>query len=67
VLGPSESKISFIRRIADQTEVEHEPKQTSLDNNRGTAMRPLVAKKTPKKQNTTEDKTADAEEVNTYT
>jgi hypothetical protein len=27
-------------------------------------MRPVMAKKTPKKQNTTEDKTADAEEVN---
>jgi hypothetical protein len=30
-------------------------------------MRPVVAKKTPKEQNTTEDKTADAEEVNTDT
>jgi hypothetical protein len=27
-------------------------------------MRPVVAKITPKKQNTTEDKTADVEEVN---
>jgi hypothetical protein len=39
--------------------------QTSLDNDRVTTMRPVVAKTTPKKQNTTEDKTADtdAEEV----
>jgi hypothetical protein len=40
--------------------------QTSLGNDRGTTMRSVVVKKTPKKQNTTEDKTADAdaEEVN---
>jgi hypothetical protein len=39
--------------------------QTSLGNDRGTTMRSVVAKTTPKKQNTTEDKTvdADAEEV----
>jgi hypothetical protein len=48
-------------------EIEHEPKQTSLGNNRGTTMRTVVAKKTPKTENTTEDQTADAEEVNTDT
>ncbi|KAK2445108.1 hypothetical protein QL285_016077 [Trifolium repens] len=55
-LDPSESRTSFIGRIADQTKVEYELKQTSLGNNRGTAMRPVVAKKTPKKQNTTKEK-----------
>jgi hypothetical protein len=30
--------------------------QTSLGNDRGTTMRPVVAKTTPKKQNTTEDR-----------
>jgi hypothetical protein len=64
VLGPLESRTSFIRRTADQTKVEHEPKQTSLDNDKGTTMRPVVAKKIPKKQNTTEDKIADTKEVN---
>jgi hypothetical protein len=64
VLGPSESRTSFIRRTADQTKVEHEPKQTSLGHDRGTTMRPVVVKKIPKKQNTAEDKTVDAEEVN---
>ncbi|KAK2405277.1 hypothetical protein QL285_054533 [Trifolium repens] len=35
--------------------------QTSLANDKGTTMRLVVAKTTPKKQNTTEDKTADAD------
>jgi hypothetical protein len=39
--------------------------QTSLNNDTGTTMRSVVGKTTPRKQNTTEDKTADtdAEEV----
>jgi hypothetical protein len=46
-LCPLESKTSSIRRTADQTKVESEPRQTSLGNDRDTTMRPIV----------TEDKT----------
>ncbi|WJX88766.1 hypothetical protein P8452_70817 [Trifolium repens] len=42
--GRSESRISSIKRTADQTKVEREPRQTSLGNDRGTTMRPVVAK-----------------------
>jgi hypothetical protein len=37
-LDPSESRTSSIRQIADKTKVEREPRQTSLGNDRGTAI-----------------------------
>jgi hypothetical protein len=49
--------------LLTKQKVDREPKQTNLGNERGTTMRPVVAKITPKKQNTIEDKTVDAEEV----
>jgi hypothetical protein len=64
MLGPSESRTNFIGRTADQTKVETRTQADKSLQRQSYRHEAGSGEKTPKKQNTIEDKTADAEEVN---